>query len=229
MSRRRNHTELLKLIYDALDEAMSPRWDKTQVARRFNQAYADWLRATCKMAAEKDEQARRDLGPLTFTKTVPIADSVLNLNRSVEDVYRTLAVVGIWERTVRNRTTNVSKLRTELWPIQPIRHDQLATATVDPWNKPADDDARYSESRPEEADGKPESLTVHSTTPPVRLSITYVKEPALVDFKKDPSAYTAVGYDIQLELVRRTVALLTTTDENYPAAQAQYQEIQVSH
>ncbi|HEY0108774.1 MAG TPA: hypothetical protein VGB67_04045 [Fibrella sp.] len=229
MSRKLTHAQVYAFILDRLDEAGSPRWDKPQVSRVFNAVYADWLRASCDKLLERDEKARRELGPLTISTSRPITSLIVDLEALNPTLYRLVSVSAEWDRNVRNQNGQLVP-RTDSWPVSPIRHDQKATAKIDPWNRPTDDKARYSESRRQEKeeDQRPVELTLHCTSQPSRILIDYVHEPKMVDFRATPEGQTEIGYDTQIELMRRTVAMLATTDENFPAAQAGYSEIQIN-
>lgn len=226
--RHLTHLEMHKLVLDSIDEAGTPRWDKIQVARRLNMAYADWLKTTCKRALEKDEAARRELGPLTITVPETMTGNTLNLTTIEPTVYRIMGVSATWNRIIVDRCRR-RKQRVDTWPVNPIRYDQLATAKKDPWNKPTDEKGRYTETKRKQDDDRPLLLVLHTTTTPNSLELTYVHEPEKIDILKAPNGRTEVGYDTQLELIRRAAAMLLTPDENYQAAQAQYGEIQISN
>lgn len=226
-NRRLTHLQLFRLVKNRLDEAGTARWDKAQVAQMLNMAYADWLKGYADRELEKDEAARRELGPLTITsKPIVLTDFSLSRDKLNPELYRIIAISASWQRTLTDRCTRKRTVRTDTWPVTPIRHDQLAAARTDPWNQPGDDNARYSESRHEEDPDRVETLTIHCETQPGSLVVTYVHEPAVIDILSSPDSKTEVGYDIQLELVRRAVALLQTPNENYPAMQAAYGELQ---
>ena len=227
--RRQTHLQLYRLVQDALDEAGTARWDKIQVASRLNMAYADWFHTHCKRALEKDEAARRELGPLTITSPQTLTEGSLNLETLDPTLYRILSVDARWQRTVVDRCTRKRSQRLDTWPVSPIRHDQLQAAIMSAWNTPSDDAARYSESKHKADSGRPLRLTIHSQTVPTGISLTYVYEPKLIDIQANPTEMTEVGYDTQLELVRRAAAMLLTPEENYPAAQAQYGEVQIAN
>ncbi len=231
MSRKLTNAQVYAFILDRLDEAGSPRWDRIQTARVFNAVYGDWLRQTCR-EMERDEEARRELGPLTVSMSRNITSNRVDLDGLKPSVYRLLSVTAEWDRLVRDRRSQRQTSRTDAWPVSPIRHDQKGVAKVDPWNKPTDDKARYSESRQVAEENndtaRPVELTIHSETQPARIFIDYIHEPKLVDFRAEPEGKMEVGYDTQIELMRRTVAMLATTDENFPAAQAGYSEVKIN-
>lgn len=233
MARQQTNGELYLLIKDRLDEAGSPRWDTTQVARVFNMVYDDWLRASCDRL-EEDEKARRDLGPLMLTAIRTITTKVFDLQTLKPHTIAIVSVAAEWERDVMSRGSGQVRKRLDSWPVSPIKHDRKALAAADPWNAPADDNAKYSESRgvTKNALGVdaigPVSLTLQCSTQPVRIKIDYVHEPDLVNFLTGDKEKTEVDFGIQMELVRRTVAILASTDENFPVAQAGYQEINLT-
>jgi len=160
-------------------------------------------------------QKRRDALIKVTVKHTYTSSSILVLSEAV-DYRHTLSVVGKWDFVCNGTTT-----RRQVG-IKPIRHDVLGTIFSDPYNTPTNQFPVYINY----TNGVNEPvIEVFSTTTPIEVELTYLKNPKKIDSENDPSGQCELPEQEQYKIIARASRILAGQTADQAGYQKQLSEI----
>ena len=139
------------------------------------------------------------------------------VNSSFIDIYTD---IPDWRYTIRiNAKFRKDCNGTITYPVVnviPFQNDDIDMAQNDPLNKGDDDEPTYIMT----VNGTTPRLQVFSTTTPLEINLTYLKQPVAIDSANNPNTVAEFNDAFARYVVRMVDEMLKGNTENYPAAQA---------
>jgi hypothetical protein len=148
-----------------LDKANSPWYSSAEKDKFLNRAHHEYAETRYRFF-EQDERTRKELLPLV-RKSTGINTSTVNYS-VIPNFMFTLSLSGVFNKPCGNGTS--------LEKISPLQIDDEAEIQKDPFNRPANDNAQYTE----ENNGTDNVALILSDTTPLSYVLKYLEIPLTV-------------------------------------------------
>jgi len=206
--------EMYNLAMALWDKAGSPYLPEEQFDAIANTKYNDWIENMAKQF-EKDENLTERLRWL-LKKYTKNNSSFINLKTEVPDFRRRFRFYGKFSQLCDGQTQTFEV------NIMATSNDEIDEMKVDPFNSPTDREPLFIS----DVNGLGEPIMqVFSTTTPVQMVMTYMREPQKINVANSPSTIFEAPDYIAQEIVMMIVKAADGITENFNRVQTDSAEL----
>lgn len=199
--------------FDTLcDKSGAPWHDGAEKEYLVHKALCEWIKTHYRDYEEK-EKRREDLDLILVRKKSFLNLSIIDLTSSVDFAFFLIvALSGSWDFICKGKVT------TRNLAIRPIKHDELAELSNDPFNCPTDAFPCYTQYH----DDTKSVIQIYSDNTPKTIELVYIKTPEKI-LDSTPLAVCELPDWAMYEVLEHAVRTAFAIVENYQRYQAQAQ------